>query len=103
MKSFSRKNFNIPGATRRKSVFAEGYDPEAEEDSEDTSVIYPKTDLQRRTLKEAVKEILLFRSLEFEQLNEILNWNIFDIHILYSTASIDFYSRMCSVEMYWVI
>ena len=72
MKSFSRKNFNIPGATRRKSVFAEGYDPEAEEDSEDTSVIYPKTDLQRRTLKEAVKEILLFRSLEFEQLNEIL-------------------------------
>jgi len=68
-----RNGINMQGATRRKSVFAEGYDPEAEEDSEDTSVIYPKTDLQRRTLKEAVKEILLFRSLEFEQLNEILD------------------------------
>lgn len=68
-----RNGINMQGANRRKSVFAEGYDPEAEEDSEDTSVIYPKTDLQRQTLKEAVKEILLFRSLEIEQLNEILD------------------------------
>lgn len=68
-----RNGINMQGAARRKSVFAETYDPEAEDDSEEQSVIYPKTDLQRRTLKEAVKEILLFRSLEFEQLNEVLD------------------------------
>lgn len=36
-------------------------------------VIYPKTDIQRKALKESVKEILLFRSLEVEQLNEVLD------------------------------
>ena len=57
---------------RRKSVFAETYDPE-EEDDDEQSAIHPKTDLQRKALKEAVKEILLFRSLEPDQLNEVLD------------------------------
>ena len=65
--------YEFSGAARRKSVFAETYDPEAEDDDSEQSVIYPKTDLQRRTLKEAVKEILLFRSLGIEQLNEVLD------------------------------
>jgi len=67
-----RNGLNIQGAARRKSVFAETYDPE-EDDPEDSSVVYPKSDLQRRALKESVKEILLFRSLSPEQLNEVLD------------------------------
>ena len=47
---------------RRKSVFAEHYDPEEEEDEE--KLIYPKSDEQRKRLGEAVKNILLFRSLD---------------------------------------
>jgi len=67
-----RNGLNIQGATRRKSVFAETYDPEDDED-EEQSVIHPKSDLQRKALKESVKEILLFRSLEPDQLNEVLD------------------------------
>ena len=70
---FSAKSISdFIGAARRKSVFAETYDPE-EDDPEDSSVVYPKSDLQRRALKESVKEILLFRSLSPEQLNEVLD------------------------------
>lgn len=47
---------------RRKSVFAEQYDPE--EDEDDEKVVYPKSDEQRKRLGEAVKNILLFRSLD---------------------------------------
>ena len=36
-------------------------------------VIHPKSDDQRRSLLEAVKEILLFRSLDGEQLGEVLD------------------------------
>ena len=36
-------------------------------------IIHPKSDSQRKSLLEAVKEILLFRSLESEQLNEVLD------------------------------
>ena len=53
-------------------MFAETYDPE-EDEQDDSSVVYPKSDLQRRALKESVKEILLFRSLSPEQLNEVLD------------------------------
>jgi len=67
-----RNGLNIQGAARRKSVFAETYDPE-EDEQDDQSVIYPKSDLQRKALKESVKEILLFRSLEPDQLNEVLD------------------------------
>lgn len=44
------------------AVFAEHYDPEEEDDDE--KLIYPKSDEQRRRLGEAVKNILLFRSLD---------------------------------------
>lgn len=57
---------------RRKSVFAESYDPEGDDD-EGEKVLYPKSDLQRHRLSEAVKNILLFRSLDPEQMQEVLD------------------------------
>ena len=61
-------------ASRRKSVFAEAYDPENDNDDDDTNkVIFPKTDEQRTRLCDSVKNILLFRSLDPEQINEILD------------------------------
>jgi hypothetical protein len=51
------------GYTRRKSVFAEAYDPENDAD-EGEKVVYPKSDLQRSRLADAVRNILLFRSLD---------------------------------------
>ena len=36
-------------------------------------VIHPKSDVQRKALMEAVREILLFRSLEPEQLGDVIN------------------------------
>lgn len=59
-------------STRRKSVFAETYDPE-EDDNGDEKIIHPKSDSQRKSLLEAVKAILLFRCLEPEQLTEVLD------------------------------
>ena len=53
---------------RRKSVFAEAYDPENDADEDEgASAIFPKTDDQRSRLVESVKNILLFRSLDTEQ------------------------------------
>ncbi|KAJ8941669.1 hypothetical protein NQ314_010314 [Rhamnusium bicolor] len=60
-------------AGRRKSVFAETYDPEEDEDDDGTKVIFPKSDEQRQGLAEAVKNILLFRSLDKEQMQEVLD------------------------------
>ncbi|CAO1407927.1 unnamed protein product [Diamesa serratosioi] len=60
-------------AGRRKSVFAEQYDPEEDEEDENNKVIFPKSDEQRTRLGDAVKNILLFRSLDPEQMNEILD------------------------------
>lgn len=55
-------------AGRRKSVFAEAYDPEKDaDDDEGSMIITPKTDEQRARLAEAVKNILLFRSLDADQ------------------------------------
>lgn len=54
-------------AGRRKSVFAEQYDPEEDEEEEANKVIFPKTDEQRQRLCDSVKNILLFRSLDIEQ------------------------------------
>lgn len=55
-------------ATRRKSVFAETYDPENDPDEDEGAVaIFPKSDEQRSRLIESVKNILLFRSLDKEQ------------------------------------
>lgn len=55
-------------AGRRKSVFAEQYDPE-EDEEENNKVIFPKTDEQRSRLCDSVKNILLFRALDPEQVN----------------------------------
>lgn len=55
-------------ASRRKSVFAETYDPENDADDDDGArAIFPKTDDQRSRLCDSVKHILLFRSLDKEQ------------------------------------
>ncbi|XP_065569367.1 cAMP-dependent protein kinase type II regulatory subunit-like isoform X3 [Artemia franciscana] len=60
------------GYTRRKSVFAEAYDPENDAD-EGEKVVYPKSDLQRSRLADAVRNILLFRSLDPEQMQDVLD------------------------------
>lgn len=58
-------------ATRRKSVFAETYDPENDQDEEEgAGAIFPKTDVQRSRLVDSVKNILLFRSLEKDQVSD---------------------------------
>jgi cAMP-dependent protein kinase regulator len=54
-------------AGRRKSVFAEQYDPEEDEEEDNNKVIFPKTDEQRTRLSDSVKNILLFRALDPEQ------------------------------------
>lgn len=58
---------------RRKSVFAEAYDPEDDEGNEDVKTVHPKTDEQRQRLAEAVKDCLLFRSLDSDQLSAVLD------------------------------
>jgi hypothetical protein len=55
-------------AGRRKSVFAEQYDPE-DDDEDNNKVIFPKTDEQRTRLCDSVKNILLFRALDPEQVS----------------------------------
>lgn len=57
---------------RRQSVSAERYDPEADE-SDDEKTVHPKTDEQRERLVEAVSGILLFRALEPEQMQDVLD------------------------------
>ncbi|KAH8297191.1 hypothetical protein KR044_006239 [Drosophila immigrans] len=63
----------IVQSSRRKSVFAEAYDPEADDDDEGATAVFPKTDEQRARLVESVKNVLLFRSLEKEQMNQVLD------------------------------
>ncbi|XP_074645340.1 cAMP-dependent protein kinase type II regulatory subunit-like isoform X2 [Tubulanus polymorphus] len=58
---------------RRKSVSAERYDPEADEDEGDEQKVYPKTDEQRKRLSEATKNILLFRSLDNQQMHQVID------------------------------
>lgn len=58
---------------RRKSVFAEAYNPEEDDDEGHQPQIHPKTDLQRKNLAEAVKNILLFRSLDSVQTRQVLD------------------------------
>lgn len=64
-------------AGRRKSVFAEQYDPEEDEEDENNKVIFPKSDEQRTRLCDAVKNILLFRSLDPEQVRIIDKFGIY--------------------------
>lgn len=58
---------------RRKSVSAEGYDPEADETGDEEKVVYPKSDEQRRRLALAIKHIFLFRALDPEQMQEVID------------------------------
>jgi len=57
---------------RRKSVFAEAYNPE-EDDGDDTKVVHPKTDGQRVRLQEVAKNCLLFKTLDDSQLIEVID------------------------------
>ncbi|KAI8419974.1 hypothetical protein MSG28_008579 [Choristoneura fumiferana] len=58
---------------RRKSVFAETYDPEEDDSDEGAPVVFPKSDAQRQRLAEAVRGILLFRSLDAQQMQQVLD------------------------------
>merc|ERR1712226_1314267 len=59
---------------RRKSVSAEGYDPEADDDEEEEQrVLVPKTDEQRARLVSIVESMLLFKSLDTDQMNQVLD------------------------------
>ncbi|XP_028398414.1 cAMP-dependent protein kinase type II-alpha regulatory subunit-like isoform X2 [Dendronephthya gigantea] len=58
---------------RRQSVSAEPLAPSDEEDDDEEKIVYPKTDQQRIRLNEAVKNILLFKNLESEELTRVLD------------------------------
>jgi len=58
---------------RRQSVSAERYDPEADDDDDEVKVVHPKSDDQRQRLNEAVRNILLFKSLDTEQMTEVID------------------------------
>ena len=60
-------------ATRRKSVFAETYNPEDDEEEDGVKMVHPKSDEQRQRLSESVKNILLFRALDVEQMADVLD------------------------------
>lgn len=57
---------------RRKSVFAEAYNPE-DDDGDDTKVVHPKTDEQRSRLQIAALKCLLFKTLDEAQLTEVID------------------------------
>lgn len=63
---------------RRKSVFAETYDPEEDDSDEGAPAVFPKSDAQRSRLAEAVRSILLFRSLDAQQMQQVC----FKIYVL---------------------
>ncbi|XP_075064898.1 cAMP-dependent protein kinase type II-beta regulatory subunit [Mixophyes fleayi] len=58
---------------RRASVCAEAYNPDEEDDETEKRIINPKTDDQRNRLQEACKDILLFKSLDQEQISQVLD------------------------------
>lgn len=58
---------------RRQSVCAEAYNPDESDDDEEQLVVHPKSDAQRKRLNEAVRHILLFKNLDAEQLNNVLD------------------------------
>lgn len=59
---------------RRKSVFAEQYDPANDvEDDENNRVVHSKTDEQRIRLAKAIKSIFLFRSVDPQDMTTILD------------------------------
>lgn len=59
---------------RRKSVFAEQYDPAADqEDDENNRVVHSKTDEQRIRLAKSIKSIFIFRSVDPQDMTNILD------------------------------
>ncbi|KAI3378541.1 hypothetical protein SNEBB_004434 [Seison nebaliae] len=56
---------------RRQSVAAEKFNPEEAEEIQ--KVVHPKTDEQRARLQKAVTNILLFRDLDDEQLQDVID------------------------------
>ncbi|XP_073688144.1 cAMP-dependent protein kinase type II-beta regulatory subunit [Garra rufa] len=58
---------------RRASVCAEAYNPDEDEEEREPRVTHPKTDEQRQRLQEACKDILLFKSLDQEQMSQVLD------------------------------
>ncbi|XP_025409599.1 cAMP-dependent protein kinase type II regulatory subunit-like [Sipha flava] len=60
-------------SSRRKSVFAETYNPEEDEEEEGPSVVFPKSDDQRQALAASVKNIFIFRALDPEQMNNVID------------------------------
>ncbi|XP_069621169.1 cAMP-dependent protein kinase type II-beta regulatory subunit [Ranitomeya imitator] len=59
--------------SRRASVCAEAYNPDEEDDETEKRIINPKTDDQRHRLQEACIDILLFKSLDQEQMSQVLD------------------------------
>jgi len=57
---------------RRASVCAESYDPSIDSDVEHF-VVHPKTDIQRQRLTDSVAGILLFRALDGEQMQRVVD------------------------------
>ena len=62
----------LPARGRRRAVAAETYDP-SKEDAEQAKVVHAKSNEQRSRLKHAMKNILLFRACEPEQIQDILD------------------------------
>ncbi|XP_077547617.1 cAMP-dependent protein kinase type II regulatory subunit-like [Haemaphysalis longicornis] len=58
---------------RRKSVFAEQYDPAEDDEVEGPKEVHPKSPAQREKLSQAVKNILLFKSLDQAQMQEVID------------------------------
>lgn len=59
--------------SRRKSVFAEAYNPEKDTEGDIDDEIISKTDEQRKQLIKSFKKIFLFRSLDADQMNQVIN------------------------------
>lgn len=63
-----------PQQTRRRAgVAAESYDPEKDDSANITKVIHPKTQEQRNRLTQATKDILLFRCLDDDQMEDVID------------------------------
>ncbi|XP_014246337.1 cAMP-dependent protein kinase type II regulatory subunit-like [Cimex lectularius] len=62
-----------PPRVRRKSVFAEAYNPEDDADDEELPTVHPKTDVQRAALETHVGKVLIFNGLGKEELSTVLD------------------------------
>uniref|UniRef100_A0A0A9WT96 cAMP-dependent protein kinase type II regulatory subunit n=1 Tax=Lygus hesperus TaxID=30085 RepID=A0A0A9WT96_LYGHE len=60
----------LSSENRRKSIFTRGYDPNDQDENLD---VYPKSEEAKKKLEDSVKDNLLFRGLEPEQLMAIID------------------------------